>query len=135
VGQHLRIADFTRGEQPVVKILRGVVRGRTIELECGPGIEDGRSVEVIVRSKGLPGPPPGWRPEGTEAAAGMMAESWTEKDDRILEEIERDRHRPSTSPLDALMAVYHGLSEREIDEIEKIILDRRPFFGPREQTP
>ena len=68
----------------MVKILRGVVHGRTIELESEPGIEDGRRVEVIVRSKALPGPPPGWRPGGTETAAGMMAEHWTEKDDRIF---------------------------------------------------
>ncbi len=36
---------------------------------------------------------------GTETAAGMMAEHWTEEDDRILEAIERDRHRPSTREL------------------------------------
>jgi hypothetical protein len=80
----------------MVKILRGIVHGRTIELEGDPGIEDGRMVEVIVRSKALPGPPPGWRPGGTETAAGMMAEFWTEEDDRILEEIQRERHQPST---------------------------------------
>ena len=78
------------------KIPRGVIHGRTTELEAEPGIEDGRRVEVIVRSKTLPGPPPGWRPGGTETAAGMMSERRTEADDRILEEIERDRHRPST---------------------------------------
>lgn len=27
--------------------------------------------------------------------------------------------------------VYEGLSEREIDEIEQIALDRSRFFGPR----
>jgi hypothetical protein len=80
----------------MVKILRGVVHGRTIELEAEPGIEDGRTIEVIVRSKSLPGPPPGWRPGGTETAAGMMAEHWTEEDDRILEEIERARHQPKS---------------------------------------
>ena len=80
----------------MVKILRGVVHGRTIELEAEPGIEDGRRVEVIVRSKSLPGPPPGWRREANETAAGMMAEHWTEEDDRILEQIEQDRHRAST---------------------------------------
>ena len=74
----------------MVKVLRGVVHGRTIELESESGIEDGRRVEVIVRSKTLPGPPPGWRSGGTETAAGMMAEYWTEEDDRIFEEIERD---------------------------------------------
>ncbi len=80
----------------MVKILRGIVHGRTIELEFEPGIEDGRTVKVIVRSRSLPGPPPGWRPGGTETAAGMMAEHWTEEDDRILAEIEADRHRASS---------------------------------------
>ena len=83
----------------MVKILRGVVHGRTIELDAEPGIEEGRIVEVILRSKSLPGPPPGWRPGGTETAAGMMAAYWTEEDDRILAEIERERHRPSTREL------------------------------------
>jgi hypothetical protein len=80
----------------MVKVLRGVVHGRTIELETESGIEDGRTVEVIVRSKALPAPPPGWRPGGTKTAAGMMAEHWTEEDDQILAEIERARHQPST---------------------------------------
>jgi hypothetical protein len=80
----------------MVKILRGVVHGRTIELEGDPGIEDGRTVEVVVRSKALPGPPPGWQPGGTETAAGMLAAHWTEEDDRILEEIQRERERSST---------------------------------------
>ncbi len=80
----------------MVKILRGVVHGRTIELETEPDIEDGRTIEVIIRSKSLPGPASGWRPGGIETAAGMMAEHWTEEDDRILEEFERAPHQPST---------------------------------------
>jgi hypothetical protein len=48
-------------------------------------------VEVILRAKKLPGPPPGWRPGGTETAAGMLADQWTEEDDRILEEVYQDR--------------------------------------------
>jgi hypothetical protein len=80
----------------MVKILRGVIHGRMIELEETIDIEDGRMVEIIIRSKKLPGPPPGWRSGITETAAGLLAEHWTEEDDRILEEIERDRHRPST---------------------------------------
>lgn len=76
----------------MVKVLRGVVHGRTIELEAEPGIADGRTVEVIVRSRTLPG----WEPGSTRTAAGMMAGHWTEEDDQLLAEIERDRHRPST---------------------------------------
>ena len=35
----------------------------------------------------LPGPPPGWQPGSKRTAAGMMADSWTQENDRILEEI------------------------------------------------
>jgi hypothetical protein len=79
----------------MIKVLRGVVHGRTIELETESGIEDGRTVEVIVRSRSLP-PPPGRQPGGTRTAAGMMSGHWTEEDDRILAEIERARHQLST---------------------------------------
>jgi hypothetical protein len=36
-----------------------------------------------------------------------------------------------TIPLELAMHVYDGLSEEQIDELEKIILDRRNFFGDR----
>ena len=45
----------------MVKTLRGVVHGKTIELEADPGIEEGRVVEVVLRTRSLPSPPPGWR--------------------------------------------------------------------------
>ena len=75
----------------MTKVLRGVVHGRTIELEGDTGMEDGRKVEVILRAKELPGPPPGWKPGSRETAAGMMASWWTEEDDRILEQIRQER--------------------------------------------
>ncbi len=74
----------------MVKILRGVIRGRTIELDEDAGIEEGRPVQVVVKAEVEPAP--GRR----RSAAGAMAEYWSEEDDRLLEEIERDRHRPST---------------------------------------
>jgi len=77
----------------MTKILRGVVHGRTIELEHDPGLEDGRKVELILRAKELPGPPPGWQAGRPSVTAGLLADSWTEEDDRILEEIYRDRKR------------------------------------------
>ena len=102
----------------MTKVLHGIVHGRFIEVTEDLGLSDGQAVELIVTAgpspspnpiaegfeskktpKRLPGPPPGWRPGGTETAAGMMAEHWTEEDDRILESIERDRHRPSTRKL------------------------------------
>ena len=33
--------------------------------------------------------------------------------------------------LELAAQVYEGLSDKEIDEIEQIALDRRPFFGER----
>jgi hypothetical protein len=75
-------------------VLQGVIHGKTIELEESPGIEEGRRVELVLRVKQLPGPPPGWKPGGTETAAGMMADHWTEEDDQILRSIDQDRKRP-----------------------------------------
>jgi hypothetical protein len=89
--------------QTMTKIVQGTVHGKTIELDEDLGVAEGQVVEVQVKTVGpkkrLPGPPPGWRPGGTETAAGMMAEHWTDEDDRILEAIEQDRHRPSTREL------------------------------------
>jgi hypothetical protein len=96
--------------------LHGIVHGKFIEVTEDLGLLDGQVVELIItaepspspiaegsdsrtKPKTLPGPPPGWRPGSTETAAGMMAEHWTEEDDRILESIDRDRHRPSTREL------------------------------------
>jgi hypothetical protein len=74
-------------------VLHGTVRGRTVELDRDPGIEENRVVEVILRTKQLPGPPPAWEPGSTETAAGMLAGEWTAEDDRILDEIHEDRKR------------------------------------------
>ncbi len=63
------------------------------------GVADGQDVAVEVRVIGLKKKPPGWRPGEAETAAGMMAGHWTEEDDRILDAMERDRHRPSTREL------------------------------------
>lgn len=74
-------------------LLRGVVRGRTVELDRDPGLEENRVVDVILRTKQLPGPPLAWKPGSTETAAGMLADTWTPEDDRILEGIYEERKR------------------------------------------
>ena len=38
---------------------------------------------------------------------------------------------PEPDVLELAAKVYEGLSEEQIDEIEKVILDRRDFFGGR----
>lgn len=94
----------------MIKVTHGVVHGKTIEVTEDLGLMDGQTVDLIVTvtaspgpcaeeigsrefPKKLPGPPPGWRPASGETAEGMPADSWTEDDDRILEEIYRDRKR------------------------------------------
>ncbi len=81
----------------MTKTLYGKVHGKTIELDEDLGAAEGQEVEVQVRvispKKRLPGPPPGWEPGSKRTAAGLLADSWKEEDDRILEEIHQDRKR------------------------------------------
>jgi hypothetical protein len=94
--------------QPMTKLMHGIVHGKTIELTEDLGLSDGQSVELIVMPSGssqstadatrsevspkrLPGPPPEWKPSNTSATAGLLAEEWTEEDDRILDQIYADR--------------------------------------------
>jgi hypothetical protein len=96
----------------MTRVLRGIVHGQVIEVTEDLGMFDGQAVELIVTvspesgpcaeeigsrksSKKLPGPPPGWQPGSKRTAAGMLADASTEEDDRILEEIHRDRKRES----------------------------------------
>lgn len=62
-------------------------------MDRDPGLGENRVVDVVLRTKQLPGPPLGWKPGSTETAAGMLADTWTPEDDRILEEIYEDRKR------------------------------------------
>jgi hypothetical protein len=81
----------------MTKTVHGKVHGRTIELDEDLGVIDGQEVEVQVKmirlKKRLPGPPPGWQPNRTSPTAGLLADWWTEEDDRILEGIYQDRKR------------------------------------------
>jgi hypothetical protein len=73
------------------KIVRGIVHGNTIELTENPGIIDGQEVRVIlsIAKKSRP-----WG-EGLRNSAGALADSWTDQDDKILEEIYQERKRIS----------------------------------------
>jgi hypothetical protein len=70
------------------RIIHGVVHGNVIELREPPGVADGQEVEVIVR---VPKAVRVWG-DGIRNSAGGMAEFWTDEDDKILEEIYRERH-------------------------------------------
>lgn len=71
------------------KIIHGVVHGRTIELAEDPGVADGQHVEVVVNA--MPQSKP-WG-EGIRNSAGALADSWTQEDDKILEELYLSRKR------------------------------------------
>ncbi len=81
----------------ITRIIHGKVHGKMIELDEDLGVAEGQEVEVHVTmlkaKKRLPGPPPGWQPGNTQTTAGMLADSCSEEDDRILEEISQDRKR------------------------------------------
>jgi hypothetical protein len=92
----------------MTKVLHGIVHGKSIEVSEDLGMLDGQAVELILMPSGameslpesarprrspkkLPGPPPGWRPDGAATAAGLLAEEWTEEDDRLLDQIQAER--------------------------------------------
>jgi hypothetical protein len=96
----------------MTKVLHGVVHGKMIEVAEDLAMWEGQTVELVIvppdaqeapleaarppkGAKKLPGPPAGWRPGQPSKTAGLLADSWTEDDDRILEEIYRDRKRES----------------------------------------
>lgn len=71
------------------KIMHGIVRGKCIELKEAHDFADGQDVVVIVKPEG---PPASFRPgEGWKRLAGLLANDWTEEDDRILEQIYQSR--------------------------------------------
>jgi hypothetical protein len=79
----------------LVKTLRGVVHGRTIELTESPGVEDGQQVEITIK---LVPPPRPWG-EGILRSAGIIADDpdW----DRIMEEIYQARKLPRRPQMEA----------------------------------
>jgi hypothetical protein len=69
------------------KIVHGIIHGNTIELNENPGISDGQEVRVILSIAKNSRP---WG-EGLRNSAGALANEPPEEDDKILEEIYRQR--------------------------------------------
>ena len=70
-----------------MKTHTGIIHGNIIELSENPGLPDGEEVEIqvtIAKRKWEAG-------EGLKRCAGALADNWTEDDDQILAELERDR--------------------------------------------
>jgi len=80
----------------MVKIVHGKVHGKTIEIDQDLGLAEGQDVELELRTTTPPeetatsSPPKKWG-KGFWQCAGAMADEWTDEDDRIFEEIYRDR--------------------------------------------
>ena len=73
----------------MTRTLRGVIRGRTVELMEDLGVADGQQVEITIKTVASPAP---WG-EGLRRCAGAFAPDWTEEDDRIMEQIHQERKR------------------------------------------
>ena len=69
---------------------RGVVRGKTIELDSQPGLPDGQPVSVIVHRLLPPG-------EGIKRSAGAWADGGDELD-CWLDQVRQGRHENRSEP-------------------------------------
>jgi hypothetical protein len=79
-------------EQPMTAIQTiQDVTGPTVTIAVPPEFQ-GQQVEIKVRVVPKRAEPWG---EGLKRCAGILADEWTEEDDRILEEIHQDRRRNS----------------------------------------
>jgi hypothetical protein len=78
----------------MTRTLRGVIHGRTVELTEDPGAADGQQVEITIKTIASPKP---WG-EGLRRCAGAFAADWTEEDDRIMEELHRERKAANRNP-------------------------------------
>ena len=77
------------------QIVQGVIRGKTIELQADPGMANGATVEVTIRS--LPGLDPDARRAALQRTAGALAhlpqEDWDALDAIVRERQGAGRHR------------------------------------------
>lgn len=81
----------------MTKTIQGVVRGRTIEFTDEIGLPDGQSVEITVRPMKCGTSQP-WG-VGLRRCAGALAESWSDEDDRILEQLCEERQADTRKDL------------------------------------
>lgn len=91
-----------------MEILPGIIHGKTIELSSVPCVADGEHVIVAIQPANstnkldtasvLPGPPPKWQPG--KSIGGFLANVWSDEDDRILAEIERERQTATFREVD-----------------------------------
>lgn len=69
-----------------MQTIHGVIHGKTIELSEAPPLDDGTMVEVVIRRSISP-------VEMSPSVAAVTAYQWTEQDDLLFAEIERERQQ------------------------------------------
>ena len=80
-----------------MKTVHGTIHGKTIELDEDLGFAEGQEVKLHVH---VVPPPQPWG-EGLRRCAGALADTWTDEDDRILDEIYQDRVRDTRREIPA----------------------------------
>jgi hypothetical protein len=75
----------------MTKNVHGIIRGKTIELAEDLGVAEGQAVEVQVT---VVGSGANWG-AGLQRAAGALAGAWSGEDDKILDQLRRDRQQDS----------------------------------------
>jgi hypothetical protein len=74
----------------------GIVNGKIIQLTESPGVPDGQAVEVVISP--ATGKSACWG-DGLRRCAGVLADEWTDEDDRILEAIQQERQQAKSREL------------------------------------
>ena len=77
------------------QIVTGTVHGKTIVVDTPLGVSEGQQVEVVVRTV----EPLQTCGEGAKNSVGGEADYWTEEDDRIMDQIYRERHNETKRDL------------------------------------
>ena len=76
----------------MIRRVHGIVHGKTIEIEEELGLPDGDKVSIVIEISQSSLDKWG---EGLKRCAGALVDEWTEKDDKILDDIYRSRHSDS----------------------------------------
>jgi hypothetical protein len=69
------------------RIAHGIIHGNTIELNNNPGFQDGQELEIFMKTVDKNRP----ESDSIPKSPGAKALVWTEQDDKILEELYRQR--------------------------------------------
>ena len=77
--------------------IKGVIHGKTVDLECDPKLADGETVEIEIPAAAVNAKE--WLKKMEEAAASLAKDEYAESDmQMILEFRKQDRRPPRSTP-------------------------------------